>query len=110
MKNEELKVDIQQQQDQDQQTEQNSQEQKVQDCIDYTSSDDSQSAYVDYEEILRQQGFVPIRRLGGGAFGIVYLAYDRKYGIVALKIIQKEKFDIRELEAAEIIHKFYSLF
>ncbi|KAA6353660.1 MAG: hypothetical protein EZS28_050813, partial [Streblomastix strix] len=28
-----------------------------------------------------------------------------EYGIVAVKIIQKDKFDIRELEAAEIIHR-----
>ncbi|KAA6374871.1 MAG: hypothetical protein EZS28_029603 [Streblomastix strix] len=34
----------------------------------------------------------------------VYEVYDRKYGIVAVKIVQKEKFDVRELEAAEIIH------
>ncbi|KAA6378243.1 MAG: hypothetical protein EZS28_026230, partial [Streblomastix strix] len=47
----------------------------------------------------------PIRPLGRGAFGIVYQAYDQEYGIVAVKIIKKEKFDIRELEAAEIIHK-----
>ncbi|KAA6392183.1 MAG: putative serine/threonine protein kinase [Streblomastix strix] len=63
-----------------------------------------QSSFVGYEEILRQQEFVPIRPLGHGAFGIVYEAYDRKYGIVAVKIIQKEKFDVRELEAAKIIH------
>ncbi|KAA6398274.1 MAG: putative CAMK family protein kinase, partial [Streblomastix strix] len=62
-------------------------------------------SYVDYEEILRQQEFVPIRPLGRGAFGIVYEAYDQEYGIVAVKIIQKDKFDIRELEAAEIIHR-----
>ncbi|KAA6363295.1 MAG: hypothetical protein EZS28_041178 [Streblomastix strix] len=36
---------------------------------------------------------------------IVYEAYDQEYGIVAVKIIKKEKFDVRELEAAEIIHK-----
>ncbi|KAA6361371.1 MAG: hypothetical protein EZS28_043102, partial [Streblomastix strix] len=47
----------------------------------------------------------PIRPLGRGAYGIVYEAYDQEYGIVAVKIIKKEKFDIRELEAAEIIHR-----
>ncbi|KAA6398243.1 MAG: putative serine/threonine protein kinase [Streblomastix strix] len=66
-------------------------------------------AFVDYEEILRQQDLVPIRPLGRGAFGSVYEAYDRKFGIVAVKIIKKEKFDIRELEASEIIHNFMTL-
>ncbi|KAA6399306.1 MAG: putative serine/threonine protein kinase [Streblomastix strix] len=64
-----------------------------------------QTSFVDYEEILRQSEFVPIRPLGHGAFGSVYEAYGRYYGIVAVKIIQKENFDVRELEAAEIIHK-----
>ncbi|KAA6391640.1 MAG: hypothetical protein EZS28_012832, partial [Streblomastix strix] len=53
-----------------------------------------QSAYIDYEEILRQLDLVPIRPLGSGAFGTVYEVYDRQYGIVAVKIIKKEKFDI----------------
>ncbi|KAA6397928.1 MAG: putative serine/threonine protein kinase, partial [Streblomastix strix] len=64
-----------------------------------------QSSYNDYDEILRQQEFVPIRQLGQGAFGSVYEVYDREYGIVAVKIVQKENFDARELEAAEIIQK-----
>ncbi|KAA6377313.1 MAG: putative serine/threonine protein kinase [Streblomastix strix] len=64
------------------------------------------SSFVDFEELLRQSEFVPIRPLGHGAFGIVYEAYDREYGIVAVKIIQKKKFDAKELEAAEIIHKY----
>ncbi|KAA6391510.1 MAG: putative protein kinase [Streblomastix strix] len=103
MKNEELKAHLLQQII-DQQTGQNSQEQKVQDTLEDTSSDNSQhSEFVDYEDILRQSEFVPIRPLGHGAFGMVYLVYDRQYGIVAVKIIKKEKFDIRELEAAEII-------
>ncbi|KAA6360748.1 MAG: hypothetical protein EZS28_043725, partial [Streblomastix strix] len=65
----------------------------------------NQSSFVDYNEILRQSEFVPIRPLGRGAFGSVYEAYDQEYGIVAVKIIKKEKFDVRELEAAEIIHQ-----
>ncbi|KAA6390373.1 MAG: putative serine/threonine protein kinase [Streblomastix strix] len=35
----------------------------------------------------------------------VYEAYDLTYGIVAVKIIKKEIFDARELEAAEIIRR-----
>ncbi|KAA6372671.1 MAG: putative serine/threonine protein kinase [Streblomastix strix] len=106
MNNKELKQEIQQQQEQKNKTGQNSQEQSVNDGQDDTSSVESQqSSFVDYEEILRQSEFVPIRQLGHGAFGSVYEAYDREYGIVAVKIIKKENFDIRELEAAEIIHK-----
>ncbi|KAA6365654.1 MAG: hypothetical protein EZS28_038819 [Streblomastix strix] len=90
----------------EQKTKQNSQEQSVINNQDDTSSVGSQqSSFVDYEDVLRQQEFVPIRPLGYGAFGIVYEAYDIKYGIVAVKVIKKQKFDVRELEAAEIIHK-----
>ncbi|KAA6380161.1 MAG: hypothetical protein EZS28_024312, partial [Streblomastix strix] len=39
-----------------------------------------------------------------GAFGIVYLVYNRKYGIVANKIILKKKYDNKEWEAAVNIH------
>ncbi|KAA6384450.1 MAG: putative CAMK family protein kinase [Streblomastix strix] len=100
MNNKELNQEVQQQQEQKNKTGQNSQEQSVIDDQDDTQSVGSQqSSFVDYEEILRQSEFVPIRPLGRGAFGIVYEVYDRQYGIVAVKIIQKEKFDIRELEA-----------
>ncbi|KAA6374465.1 MAG: hypothetical protein EZS28_030008 [Streblomastix strix] len=106
MNNEEQKPEIQQQQDLEGKAKQNSQKQSVIDEQDDSSSVGSQqSSFVDYEEILHQSEFVPIRPLGFGAFGIVYEVYDRKYGIVAVKIIKKEKFDIRELEAAEIIQK-----
>ncbi|KAA6379123.1 MAG: putative protein kinase [Streblomastix strix] len=105
MKNEESKREIQQLPEEHKQIEYESSKQKPVDSQDDILSVASQeSLYVDYEEILRQQEFVPIRTLGRGAFGIVYEAYDQEYGIVAVKIIKKEKFDIRELEAAEIIH------
>ncbi|KAA6393846.1 MAG: putative Serine/threonine-protein kinase ATG1a [Streblomastix strix] len=105
MKNEESKQEKQQLPEEHQQIEKESQKQNQVDSQDDTLSVASQqSSYVDYEEILRQQEFVPIRPLGRGAFGIVYEAYDLENGIVAVKIIQKEKFDIRELEAAEIIN------
>ncbi|KAA6376336.1 MAG: putative Serine/Threonine kinase domain protein, partial [Streblomastix strix] len=45
------------------------------------------------EEILRQLQLVPIRPLGQGAFGLVYLVYNRYYGIIVVKIVQKEKFN-----------------
>ncbi|KAA6383724.1 MAG: hypothetical protein EZS28_020749 [Streblomastix strix] len=106
MKNEESKREIQQLPEEHKQIEKESSEQKTVDSQDDTLSVESQkSSYVDYEEILRQQEFVPIRPLGRGAYGSVYEAYDQEYGIVAVKIIQKDKFDIRELEAAEIIHR-----
>ncbi|KAA6391337.1 MAG: hypothetical protein EZS28_013136 [Streblomastix strix] len=106
MNNKEQNPGIQQKQDLEGKGRQNSQKQSVIDGQDDTSSVVSQqSSYVDYEDILRQQEFVPIRPLGHGAFGIVYETYDRQYGIVAVKIIQKEKFDVRELKAAKIINK-----
>ncbi|KAA6390958.1 MAG: hypothetical protein EZS28_013516 [Streblomastix strix] len=106
MKNEEQKQEIQKFPINHQQVEQESSKQKLVDNQNDTLSVTSQeSSQVDYEEILRQSEFVPIRPLGRGAFGIVYQAFDQEYGIVAVKIIKKEKFDIRELEAAEIIHK-----
>ncbi|KAA6375084.1 MAG: hypothetical protein EZS28_029390 [Streblomastix strix] len=105
MKNEKSNQEIQQQPEEHQQIEQESSDQKPIDSQDDTLSVASQkSSYVDYEEILRQQELVPIRPLGRGAFGIVYEAYVQEYGIVAVKIVQKEKFDIRELEAAKIIN------
>ncbi|KAA6372908.1 MAG: hypothetical protein EZS28_031565, partial [Streblomastix strix] len=91
MKNEESKFKKQQLQEELQQIVQESSEQKPVDSQDDTLSVAShQSSYVDYEEILRQQEFVPIRPLGRGAYGIVYEAYDQEYGIVAVKIINKE--------------------
>ncbi|KAA6398456.1 MAG: putative serine/threonine-protein kinase ATG1a [Streblomastix strix] len=106
MKSEEQEPEKQHQQGEVLKTDQNSQEQIVEDGQSSTSSDTSQlSVYIDYEEILRQQQLVPIRPLGHGAFGIVYLVYDCKYGIVANKIIQKKKYDKKEWEAALDIHE-----
>ncbi|KAA6384785.1 MAG: putative serine/threonine-protein kinase ATG1a [Streblomastix strix] len=106
MKSEEQEPEKQQQQDEVLKTEQNSQEQIVEEGQSSASSDTSQkSVFIDYEEILRQQQLVPIRPLGRGAFGIVYLVYDRKYGFVANKIILKKKYDKKEWEAAVNIHE-----
>ncbi|KAA6374464.1 MAG: putative serine/threonine protein kinase [Streblomastix strix] len=55
---------------------------------------------MDYEHFLRSNMLVPIRPLGQGAFGCVYLVYDLEFGIVAVKIFQKDKFDKREYETS----------
>ncbi|KAA6401591.1 MAG: hypothetical protein EZS28_002885 [Streblomastix strix] len=52
---------------------------------------------MDYKRFIRLNGIAPIRQLGKGSFGSVYLAYDIKDGIIAIKIFQKEEFDINEL-------------
>ncbi|KAA6359315.1 MAG: hypothetical protein EZS28_045158 [Streblomastix strix] len=46
--------------------------------------------------ILKKYEILPIRVLGEGSFGRVYEAYDLSYGIVAVKIFQKEKYDEKE--------------
>ncbi|KAA6373350.1 MAG: putative CAMK/RAD53 protein kinase Cds1, partial [Streblomastix strix] len=48
---------------------------------------------------------VPIRPLGFGSFGIVYLVYDLEYGIVAAKISIKNKIIQKEWEAAVDINR-----
>ncbi|KAA6354430.1 MAG: hypothetical protein EZS28_050043, partial [Streblomastix strix] len=48
---------------------------------------------MDWEDILRKSGYVPIRQLGQGSFGCVYLAYDLQEKFVAVKIFQKDKYD-----------------
>ncbi|KAA6366937.1 MAG: hypothetical protein EZS28_037536, partial [Streblomastix strix] len=57
----------------------------------------------DYEDELRKQKIVPIRELGRGSFGCVYLAFDLNYGLIAAKIIQKDKYDEKEVDAAKIL-------
>ncbi|KAA6370852.1 MAG: putative protein kinase [Streblomastix strix] len=52
------------------------------------------------EDILRSIMIVPIRPLGHGSFGHVYLTGDIKFGIITSKIIPRDKFDIREIETA----------
>ncbi|KAA6365256.1 MAG: hypothetical protein EZS28_039217, partial [Streblomastix strix] len=64
-----------------------------------------QEIIINVEEILRQLQILPIRPLGFGSFGIVYLVYDLEYGIVAAKISIKNKTIQREWEAAVNIHK-----
>ncbi|KAA6391985.1 MAG: hypothetical protein EZS28_012488 [Streblomastix strix] len=61
---------------------------------------------IDYEDNLRMERFAPIRPLGKGSFGGVYLAHHVQDGIVAIKIIQKNKFEEREWDAGiELLNK-----
>ncbi|KAA6391569.1 MAG: hypothetical protein EZS28_012905 [Streblomastix strix] len=54
-----------------------------------------------YEYNLRRLGYVPIRPLGGGSFGLVFLIFNYEVEqIMTAKIISKEKFNRREWEAA----------
>ncbi|KAA6386491.1 MAG: hypothetical protein EZS28_017982 [Streblomastix strix] len=55
---------------------------------------------MDWENILRRFEFIPINKLGQGSFGCVYLAYHNDYGIIAVKIYEKEKYEENEIEAA----------
>ncbi|KAA6367147.1 MAG: putative Serine/Threonine kinase domain protein [Streblomastix strix] len=55
---------------------------------------------MDYEHFLRSNMLVPIHPLGQGAFGCVYLAYHHDYGLVAVKIFLKDKFDEKEYDAS----------
>ncbi|KAA6398588.1 MAG: putative AGC family protein kinase [Streblomastix strix] len=56
------------------------------------------------QKILRQYGFVPIRPLGHGSFGSVFLSYDfRENQIIATKIIPLKKFDDREWKSVDIL-------
>ncbi|KAA6376571.1 MAG: hypothetical protein EZS28_027902, partial [Streblomastix strix] len=55
---------------------------------------------MDYEHFLRSNMLVPIHPLGKGAYGCVYLAYSLDYGLVAVKIFLKDKFDKKEYDAS----------
>ncbi|KAA6394032.1 MAG: putative serine/threonine protein kinase [Streblomastix strix] len=55
---------------------------------------------MNYEYYIRQAEHIPIRPLGKGSFGCVYLTYSIYHGFVATKIIQKDKYDEKELDAA----------
>ncbi|KAA6336061.1 MAG: hypothetical protein EZS28_052908, partial [Streblomastix strix] len=56
-----------------------------------------------YENALLMERFVPIRQIGRGSFGRVYLVYHVKLSICAVKMIENQesnKNDIREWESA----------
>ncbi|KAA6385126.1 MAG: hypothetical protein EZS28_019346 [Streblomastix strix] len=69
------------------------------------SRQSQQEIIISVEEILREQQIVPIRPLGFGSFGIVYLVYDLDYGIVAAKISVKDEKIQRVWEACVNIQK-----
>ncbi|KAA6381611.1 MAG: putative serine/threonine protein kinase [Streblomastix strix] len=60
---------------------------------------------MDYEDILRRERLVPIHPLGQGSFGGVFLVHHVELDFVAVKIIQKERFNQREFDAAQKLIK-----
>ncbi|KAA6379660.1 MAG: hypothetical protein EZS28_024815 [Streblomastix strix] len=56
---------------------------------------------MDYEDALRRDGLVPLRPLGSGSFGCVYLAFHSEYGIIAAKLIHKDKYYETEWDSAK---------
>ncbi|KAA6383300.1 MAG: putative CAMK family protein kinase [Streblomastix strix] len=53
----------------------------------------------DEEDVIRREQCTPIRILGRGSFGGVYLTYNVQFYFEAVKIIQKEKSDKKEFDA-----------
>ncbi|KAA6369959.1 MAG: hypothetical protein EZS28_034514 [Streblomastix strix] len=68
-------------------------------------SNTQQQTSIDYEDELRKTGLVPIRQLGKGAFGCIYLAFGVDHGLVAAKIFQSGKFDQNEADSAFSLQK-----
>ncbi|KAA6398946.1 MAG: hypothetical protein EZS28_005528 [Streblomastix strix] len=64
---------------------------------------------MNFEITLRNHGYVPIRLLGKGAFGCVYLVYDYRqdFGnfIIAAKLIAPKNFNQREWETSMDLFK-----
>ncbi|KAA6398118.1 MAG: hypothetical protein EZS28_006357 [Streblomastix strix] len=70
-----------------------------------------QTLEIFYEHVMRMERFIPIRPLGNGSFGIFYLVFHIELGIVAVKLIQKYKYDKHEREwesAIQITNKQHS--
>ncbi|KAA6374477.1 MAG: putative serine/threonine protein kinase [Streblomastix strix] len=59
---------------------------------------------MDFEDILRRERQIPIRPLGAG---YVYQAYNLEDGMVAIKIMKKEKFSQRELDSSINLYKHF---
>ncbi|KAA6366666.1 MAG: hypothetical protein EZS28_037808 [Streblomastix strix] len=59
---------------------------------------------MDFEDILRRWEIIPIRPLGRGVFGCVYLAYTLDKQIIAVKMFEQGRYDQKELQAADIIN------
>ncbi|KAA6390266.1 MAG: putative Serine/threonine-protein kinase ATG1a, partial [Streblomastix strix] len=104
MQSDQFNSGIYRQSDLELKTELYSQEQTEVGSQDDISSNSSQKfVSMDFDEIIRQQMLVPIRPLGRGAFGIVYLVYNHNLGLQANKITKKNKFNKKEWEAVENI-------
>ncbi|KAA6364636.1 MAG: putative serine/threonine-protein kinase 10, partial [Streblomastix strix] len=56
-------------------------------------------------ELLQQQGFQVLKKLGGGSFGQVFLVHHPKFGILAAKVIMKQDFAAAEWDIAGILSK-----
>ncbi|KAA6366511.1 MAG: hypothetical protein EZS28_037962 [Streblomastix strix] len=56
---------------------------------------------MDWEDIIRKIGYVPIRKLGEGGFGCVFQCYHPDtQTIFAVKVVQSDKFDQREVDTS----------
>ncbi|KAA6395785.1 MAG: putative serine/threonine protein kinase [Streblomastix strix] len=54
-----------------------------------------------YQEDIHKLGYIPIRPLGGGSFGTVFLIFNYQEGqLLAAKVIPKDKFEKKEWDAA----------
>ncbi|KAA6389710.1 MAG: hypothetical protein EZS28_014766 [Streblomastix strix] len=51
-------------------------------------------------QILNQEGFQVFKTLGQGAFGRVFLSYNKDIGLIAAKVMQSKVFDENEWDAA----------
>ncbi|KAA6364191.1 MAG: putative STE/STE20/PAKA protein kinase, partial [Streblomastix strix] len=51
-------------------------------------------------QLLQSCDIEPIKTLGQGAYGTVYLSYNNELGVIAAKVMRLEKFDEREWDAA----------
>ncbi|KAA6384555.1 MAG: putative AGC family protein kinase [Streblomastix strix] len=51
-------------------------------------------------QLLSSCGIDPIKTLGHGAYGTVYLSFNNELGVIAAKVMRIEKFDEREWDAA----------
>ncbi|KAA6377840.1 MAG: hypothetical protein EZS28_026634 [Streblomastix strix] len=51
-------------------------------------------------QILNQEGFQVFKTLGQGAFGRVFLSYNKNIGLIAAKVMQSKVFDENEWDAA----------
>ncbi|KAA6402327.1 MAG: putative CAMK/CAMKL/MARK protein kinase [Streblomastix strix] len=56
-------------------------------------------------QLLQENSIEPIKTLGQGAYGRVYLAFHYELGVIAAKVLLIEKFDEKEWDAAGALNK-----